>query len=78
MYEQRILEIEHGSFTPLVFSTTGGMGKLAQTFYRRLASMLSEKRNTNYSVTLGWLRCQISFSLLRWVIICIRGAQSNS
>ena len=78
MYEQRILEIEHGSFTPLVFSTTGGMGKLAQTFYRRLASMLSEKRNTNYSVTLGWLRCQISFSLLRWAITCIRGARSNS
>ena len=52
--------------------------KPAQTFYRRLASMLSEKRNTNYSVTLGWLRCQISFPLLRWAITCIRGARSNS
>ena len=32
-YEQRVLEIENGSFTPLVFSTTGGMGRLASIFY---------------------------------------------
>ena len=25
-YQQRILEVEHDSFTPLVFSATGGMG----------------------------------------------------
>ena len=28
MYEERIQEIEHGSFTPLVFSFSGGMGPL--------------------------------------------------
>ena len=26
-YEERIREVEHGSFTPLVFSSSGGMGK---------------------------------------------------
>jgi len=31
-YEQRIREIEHSSFTPLVFSATGGMAKQAMTF----------------------------------------------
>ncbi len=41
-YNQR--DVEHGSFTPLVLSTTGGMGRTATTFYKRLASMLSEKR----------------------------------
>ena len=31
-YEEHVMEIEHGSFTPLenVFSTAGGMGKMAQ------------------------------------------------
>ena len=29
MYEEHIGEIEHGSFTPLVFSCSGGMGPLA-------------------------------------------------
>ena len=31
-YEQRIYEVEHGSFTPLVFSATGGMGNAARIF----------------------------------------------
>ena len=42
-YDQRIREVEHGTFTPLVFSTTGGMGKAATVFYKRLASLLSDK-----------------------------------
>ena len=36
-YEQRIREVEHSSFTPLVFSTTGGLGPAASTFYKQLA-----------------------------------------
>ena len=28
-YIQRVLEIKHGTFTPLVFGTNGGMGKEA-------------------------------------------------
>ena len=39
-YEQRIREVEHASFTPLVFSATGGLGNEAKTFYKRLASLL--------------------------------------
>ena len=58
-YEQRVREVEHATFTPLVLSSTGGMGKAATVFYKRLASMLSEKRGIQYSKTstMGWLRC---------------------
>ncbi len=63
-YEQRIREVEHSSFTPLVFATTGGLGPAATAFYKRLASMLSDKWKQPYSTTIGWLRCRISFSLL--------------
>ena len=76
-YEQRIVEVEHGSFTPLVFSTSGGMGNLASTFYKRLASLLSEKRREAYSSTLDWIRTHLSFSLVRFAIMCIRGARSS-
>ena len=41
-YGDRVRELELASFTPLVFSTTGGMGREAVTFYRRLAELLSE------------------------------------
>ena len=36
-YAQRVHEVEHGVFTPLVLSTTDGMGHEATTFYKRLA-----------------------------------------
>ena len=75
-YEQRVREIEHGSFTPLVMSVTGGVGKTASIFYKRLVSMLAFKRDHPYSLTLAWMRCKLSYSLLRSSIQCIRGARS--
>ena len=33
-YDQRVREIEHGCFSPLVFSTSGGMGPTAKVVYR--------------------------------------------
>ena len=76
-YNQRITEIEHGSFSPLVFSSSGGMGREATIFYKSLASRLSENWDQHYSVTLGCLRSVLSFSLLRSSIQCIRGARSS-
>ena len=76
-YEQRILEVEHASFTPLVFSASGGLAKEATYFYKRLASRLAEKRDQPYSCTMNWLRCLLSFSLLRSAIRCFRGARSS-
>ena len=40
-YEQRILGIKHASFSPIVMSCTGGLGRSATSTYKRLASLLS-------------------------------------
>ena len=76
-YGQCIREIEHGVFTPLVFSTTGGIGREATTFYKRLADLISCKRDKPYSVIMGWLRCKLSFAAVRSLILCIRGSRSS-
>ena len=76
-YEQRIREVEHSSFTPLVLSASGGMGTEANIFYKRLASLLATKRDDQYCKTLCWLRCRLSFSLLRSCIQALRGARSS-
>ena len=76
-YERRILETELASFTPLVFSVSGGMAGECNLFYQRMASLISAKRNQSYSQTLNWIRCSISFSLLKSSIQCIRGACSS-
>ena len=33
LYSSRILDIENGTFTPLIFTTTGGMGKECQMYH---------------------------------------------
>ena len=76
-YEQRVREVEHSSFTPLVMSLTGGCGNAANVSYKRLASMLAEKWDQPYSSTLAWMRCKLSFALLRSSIQCLRGARSS-
>ena len=75
-YEERIREIEHGNFSPLVFSTSGNMGPTATTVYKRLAAMIADKTNKPYSKTIHWMRCRLSFSLLRSAIMCLRGSRS--
>ena len=76
-YEHRVREIEQGSFTPLVFSTSGGMGRAATIAYKRLATLIAEKREQPYSDVMGWIRCHLSFSLLRSTIMCLRGSRSK-
>ena len=76
-YDERIRTVENGSFTPLVFTTAGGMGQAATTFYKLLASSISEHHSKPYSLVLNWIRCRLSFSLLRSAILCLRGARSS-
>ena len=76
-YEKRVREVERGSFTPVVISLTGGLGKAASVCYKHLASMISAKRDIPYSSTMAWIKCSLSFSLLCSSIQCIHGACST-
>ena len=75
-YGAMIREVEQGAFTPLVLFTMGGMSREC-TIYKHLADWLAEKRKTNYSLMMGWLRCRISFALLRSAIRALRGSRSS-
>ena len=56
-YDQRVREVEHASFSPHIFSTSGGMGKSTSIVYKRLAHLLSLKRDKSYSNVIHWLHC---------------------
>ena len=56
-YGDRIREVEYTVFTPLVFSTTDGMGKETTVAYKRLVEILAQKQNSEYAITLAWMRC---------------------
>ena len=75
-YEKRITDIEHGSFTPLVMSATGGLGPSAGVFYKRLACMISQKHISPYCETMKMIWCKLAFSLVDSAGLCLRGARS--
>ena len=74
-YAERILQIEQGTFTPLIFTTTGGMAPECQMFHSRLAELIATKKAEEYSKTMNWLRVKISFSLIRSALVCLRGSR---
>ena len=55
-YQQRVLDVEMGSFTLLVFGTKGGIRAGCNCFLKRLAEKLSEKNEKSYHITITWIR----------------------
>ena len=52
-YEERVREVERGTFTPLVFACSRGAGLASTVFLKRLASMLADKHDMPYSQAIG-------------------------
>ena len=63
---KRVMNVELGCFTPLVFSANDGMSRECKRFYSRLA------------ITMTWLRQKIYFSLMRSILLCIRGSRGKN
>ena len=76
-YASRVLEVEQGTFTPLVFTTTGGMSDECQRYHSRLAELISAKKQENYATAMSWIRTKVSFAILRTALVCLRGTRSR-
>ena len=74
-YNQRVLEVENGTFTPLVFCANGGMGPECRHFFKRLCGLIADKRGDRISSITSWVRTRTSFALLRSAIMGIRGTR---
>ena len=77
-YNERIIQVEKGTFTPIVFSTFGGMGPEAECFHKRLAELIAQKRNETYSSVVNYIRTRLRFCLLKSVLLSIRGTRGKS
>ena len=76
LYNNRIIQVEKGSFTPVVLSSLGGFGVESGRFLAKLIELVSQKKNLEQSVVANYIRTKISFELVRSQIACIRGARS--
>ena len=77
LYASRVMEVEKATFTPLVFTTTGGMAPECQVYHKRLAELLSAKKGEDYSTTMSWIRTRISFAILRTIPPVLKGIALN-
>ena len=77
-YEERVIESEKGSFTPLIFTTSGGMGPECTTFYKRIAELTAAKKREQYAPVMNYMRTRLRFAILRSTLIGIRGERGRS
>ena len=76
-YAERVMEIEQVTFTPLVFTTTGGMADECVRYHSRLAELIANKKGESYSSAISWIRAKVSFAIVRSAILCLRGSRSR-
>ena len=74
---RKVMEIKHGTFTPLVFTTTGGMADEYVVYHSRLAELIANKKGESYSSAISWIRAKLSFAIVRAAILCLRGSRSR-
>ena len=75
VYNERVMQIEKASFTPILMSTFGGMG--ANKFHKRLALLIAEKKNERYEDVLSYMRTRLRFCVLRSTLLSIRGIRGK-
>ena len=60
-------------FTPLVFTTTGGMEKECSRLTKRLANLITNRKGESYPDVMRHMRTRLRFALLRSTLIAVRG-----
>ena len=74
-YNWRIMNVDNGTFTPLIYSVSGSIGKECSKFYSHLCSKIADKNNERFSDVISWVRCKVSFMCLRNALMSIRGTR---
>ena len=67
------MEIEKGTFTPAIFSCSGGASPEASCLLITIASKLAAKRGESYHASINFVRRRIAFDILRTCVIIFRG-----
>ena len=75
-YNERVIRIEHGSFTPIVTSAYGGYGRETSRFISLLIEKVAEKRDMHTSLVANYIRTKLSFEIVRSQVLCVRGSRT--
>ena len=76
-YAERVMEIKQGTFSPLVFTTTGGIADDCVKYHSRLAELIANKKEESYPSAISWTTAKVSFAIVRSAILCLGGSRSR-
>ena len=72
------MDIEHGTFSPLVFYVSGGMGKEYSIFHKHVVEQLEIKAGERYENIISTICCKLLFLILKSASTCVRGSPSHN
>ena len=75
-YNERVMQIEQGTFTPLIFTTTGSMGPECLQYHKSLADKIASKTGERYAYIMNFIRCKLSFMCIKSSLLCLRGSRT--
>ena len=76
-YNEGIVNVDCGTFCLLVFTTAGTASPECAKFLQWLCGMLANLDRMPYAQTAWYVRCRLSFALLRAAIMCLRGSRPS-
>ena len=77
-YLARILQVEKGTFSPAVFSCSGGASPETSKLLQAIAEKMAVKRKESYNIMINFLRRRISFDILRSCLMSFRGVRDGN
>ena len=75
-YNSRVINTERATFVPLVFTTAATAAPECNKFHKRLAQIISCKKE-QYSHVINYIRTRLSFAMLKSVLVSIHGVRGK-
>ena len=75
-YNVRVMEVEHGTFTPIILTVKGVMGPEATRYHKTLASKIADKTGECYNDVTRIIRVKMSYLILKASLMCLRGSRT--
>ena len=70
------MNVEHGTFTPLVSTVLRSMDQENEKYHKHLADKIATKSEDDYSKVVNYIRYKVAFIVLRSALLCLRGSRT--
>ena len=77
-YSARILEVEKGTFSPVIFGCHGGASQETIKLMKVITMRIATKRKEEYSTVMNFVRRRVSFDIVKTCVLSLRGNRGKT